>query len=206
MTKQETWNGVREFLRAGRYFELMSTVQAVDVQAYAADGRVLHDERGVTTGYAIDRRNLMVDAQGRLRQQDMFVRIEITTQALEAVKFIITDGISGYRASSDISDRGGRQLGTLSAAAHTNFAMVLGVGNTQIRAANANRRMLVIQNADLAESVWIRTDGVAATAAAPALKIGPGQTFAPPVPPTGVINGIRGGATDVTVTVFEAET
>jgi hypothetical protein len=112
MTKNETWNGQRDFPITGHYLEILSTVNTIDIKAFAADGSVLHDERAVQTGYYIDRRGILVDSDGRLIPSEPFVRLEITTGALEAVKFVVSDGLSGSRGSIDVSDRGGRLIGT----------------------------------------------------------------------------------------------
>lgn len=204
MTKEETWNGTRHFPVPGRWFEVLSAPTTIDVRAYAADGRVLCDEKGVTTGYSIDRRGIMVDRQGRLSQPEPFARIEIDTPSSQTIEFVITDGASGYRGSSDVSDRAGRVLGTLAGSAHTQTNHTVGAVSAPLKAALSTRKYLAIQNQSATEDIYVRTDGGAAAANNTSFRIGPGQTWEPTVPPTGQINAIRGAAADAAVNVIEA--
>ena len=112
MTRIETFNGLRHFPLAGRYFELLSTVQAVDVVFYDKNDQVISTDKQVEEGFFVDRRGLKVDETGKLVPVEPFVRFEITTQANEAVKFQVTDGYSGQRSAlADVTDRGTRLLG-----------------------------------------------------------------------------------------------
>lgn len=112
MTRNETFNGLREFPIPGHYFELISTVSAVDVTVFGEGDRVLSRELQVSQGWIHDRRGLMVDADGRLRNQEPFTRVEITTGANEAVKFAISDALTTNRSvPADITDRAARLLG-----------------------------------------------------------------------------------------------
>jgi hypothetical protein len=100
-TRNETWTGAREFPIVGHYFELLSTVNAVDLVFFDADGRVIAQESAMEEGYFIDRRGLAP-----------FAHFTITTSGAEAVKFIVTDGFSGNRSvPADITDRAARLLG-----------------------------------------------------------------------------------------------
>lgn len=74
-----------------------------------------------------------------------------------------------------------------SAPAHSTVSV--GVADTLLLAANANRKSLLIQNTHPTADLWIRVDGVAAAAAAPAIRIGPGGNYEPDVIPTGQIRG-----------------
>lgn len=219
MTFDEVWSGLREFPCKGRYFELLSTGAAVNVKAYAADGKVLADEKGVQQGFWVDR-----------RAQEPFERIEIdAVGGATAIKFLITDGMSGNRSVpaditddaarllgivsvSDITDDAARVLGIVSVSAtvapaglaYTNASKTAAVASAQILAALASRRYLLIQNQSLTEDAYISTDGSAATVGGDSLKLAPGQTWEPLIPPTGEIRAIRGAAADVTLHTIEA--
>jgi hypothetical protein len=100
----ETWNGRRDFPVVGRYFELLSTVNAVDIEAFDEHGRLLERLDDVEEGFFMDRRGTTP-----------FARIAITTGANEAVSFLVTDGFSGNRSvPADITDRAARLLGVVS--------------------------------------------------------------------------------------------
>lgn len=87
MTKEELLeSGVNEYPIAGHYFELLETLNPVDVKLYNRDGHVLHDDRQVEAGYFVDRRGV-----------EPFARIELTPGASESVKFLVSDGLAGTR-------------------------------------------------------------------------------------------------------------
>lgn len=90
MTKEETWSGLREFRRAGHYFELLEVAAGVevDVTVYGKNDRVLYAGSGLTAGFVVDRRGV-----------EPFERVEITTPSSTAVKFTITDGFAGQKAA-----------------------------------------------------------------------------------------------------------
>lgn len=100
MTRNETFIGLREFVVTAHYFELLATVNPVDIKIYGRDGVVLADDRQVESGYFHERHGLAA-----------FERIEITTGGNEAVKWIISDGTSGNRKAADVIDRAARLLG-----------------------------------------------------------------------------------------------
>jgi hypothetical protein len=177
MTKNETFNGVRDFPITGHYFELLSTVNPVDVVLYGANDVVLARESQVTAGYYVDR-----------RAKDRFERIEITTGGNEAVKFFVTDGTGGQKtAPTTVS-----AIVPATGLAHSPSGVTVGAASTVVLAANANRKYLLIQNQSTTDDVYIRTDGGIAVADKTALKLQPGQVWEPPVAPTGAINAIRG--------------
>lgn len=184
MTREESWSGLREFIATGRYFELLSTENAVDVAVYSARGELLHDERGVESGYYIDRRGV-----------EPFARIEIRTGAAETVKFIVTDGLSGSKsAPSTISDDASTRT------AYVQDGVSLGAVDAQLLAANTNRKLLVIQNQDAAVAIYVTFDGSAATADRESFKIAAGGHFEPRVVPTGEVRAISAsGNVDVHV-------
>ena len=101
MTRNETFSGRREFPIAGHYFELLSTVSAVDLEFFDSAGRMIANELQIEEGYFVDRRGV-----------GPFARFAVITGASEAVKFLVTDGFSGQRSAlSDVTDRAARLLG-----------------------------------------------------------------------------------------------
>lgn len=102
-TKNETFNGQREFPITARYFELLATVNPVDVLILDQAGTVLADDRAVEAGYWHERQEN--------RGLQPFARIIITTGGAEAVKFLTSDGTSGNRKAADVIDRAARLLG-----------------------------------------------------------------------------------------------
>lgn len=87
--------------------------------------------------------------------------------------------------------------------AHACTAATAGATASTILEANGARKVLTIQPLD--GDVWIRTDGQAATAAAPSLKIVSGRDYSPPESqvPSASISIIRAGSSNVSVTVVE---
>jgi hypothetical protein len=189
MNKNETFNGLRDYPVTGHYFELLSTVNPVDVTLYGEGDVVLASEKQVITGYYVDRRG-----------KEPFQRFEITTGALEAVKWFATDGTGGQKTASAVV----AQTVPASGLAHSPSSVNLGAGSTPLLAANANRKYLLIQNQSPTEDIYIRTDGGAAVADKTAFKLSGGQTWEPPVAPTGAINAIRGAGVAVDVHVIQA--
>lgn len=187
-TRNETFNGLREFPLTGVYFELLSTVNAVDVTAYAQDGRVLSSEKAVQAGFWIDRRN-----------KEPFVRIEITTGASEAVKFLATDGMSGNRSVPSTISSTVFPIGNT----HVQAKKTVTNASASMLAANASRRYLCVQNQDATGNIYIRTDGAAAVADASCVKIGPGQMWEPLVPPLGAVFAIGDIASNANVMALE---
>lgn len=134
-----------------------------------------------------------------------FDALRITAAGNDVISILVTDG--QFRRTgriSDVTDRASRVLGTLAGAAHANNAKTAGAASAALLAANAARKYLAIQNQDATQSVYVRTDGGAAVADNTSVKIAPGQTWEPPVPPVGAVNAIRGGASDVLLQVVEA--
>lgn len=189
-TRTQTWNGPQIFEITGHYFELKSTVNAVNVRLFAIDGRVLCDERSERAGFVHDRRGA-----------EAFTRIEITTTANEAVSFYFSDGYSGTKSVSTVVSSTVFPIGNN----HTQAAVTVTNASGALLAANANRRYLQIQNQDAAGTIWVRTDGGgAATADGACVQIGPGESWSPAVPPLGALTAIGDLASNATVNVIEA--
>lgn len=94
MTREETWNGHRPFSITGWHFELLKTAGPVDVKIYRA-GTLIASATDIEAGY-----EYRVPATLR-----PFDRIEITTDASEAVKFAFSDGAESYKPRALWYDR-----------------------------------------------------------------------------------------------------
>lgn len=85
-TIEETWSGLKQFGLSFRYFRLLETVNPVTVKL---GGRTLNGDEVLQD----------VEAgawhEARAGEGD-FAFLQITTQGSEAVKFVISDGRSGY--------------------------------------------------------------------------------------------------------------
>jgi len=88
--------------------------------------------------------------------------------------------------------------------AHSYSSPAVSNASGQKIAANANRKYLAVQNQDAAGNVWIRGDGVVAVAGVPCLKLRPGESWEPPVAPTGAVMAIGDIANNPNVTFIEA--
>lgn len=194
-TRNETFNGIREFPIAGAYFELLSTVNPVDLKFFDAKGDVISDERQVSAGQWVDRRGNGPDGKPLTH----FVRFEITTGASEAVKFTATDGTSGSRVAPTAITSNVQPLGL----SHIQAKVAVTNASGTLLAANATRRFVSVQNPSAAGNIWIRTDGAAAVADATCFKVEPGQVWEPIVPPLAAIKAIGDLAT-VDIQVIEA--
>jgi hypothetical protein len=196
MTKNETFSGRREFPIAGHYFELLSTVSVVDLEFFDSDGRMIANELQVEEGYFVDRRGVRP-----------FARFAIITGASEAVKFLVTDGLSGQRSAlADVTSSPTRQLGIVSESGQAHVAAAKTVTTTAANhlAALATRKYLCIQNQDAAGIIYVRCDGTAATATAASLKMAPGDVWEPKVVPTGAVSAIGDIASNANVHMIEA--
>lgn len=121
---------------------------------------------------------------------DDYTILKITNPSLQAVKFVLADDDAGFdRAFGTVSVD---SIAALSGVAETNTLGSATAASVLLSAANLSRKYCSLQvPSGAAAGVWIRTDGGAATSAAPSIEILPGQTWAPLVPPTGQINVIR---------------
>ena len=196
-TRNETFNGLREFPISGAYFELLQIVNPVDLKFYDANGVVICDEKQVSAGHWVNRAGNNIDG----KPLSHFVRFEITTSANEAVKFTATDGTSGSRVSPANIISTVIPLGL----AHTQAKKTVTNASTTLLAANATRRYLFVQNQDPTGDIYIRTDGGgAAVADASAVRLRPGDVWEPAVPPLAALTAIGSIASNANVQVTEA--
>lgn len=85
-----------------------------------------------------------------------------------------------------------------SSVTHTSTTVSVLITNTALLVANPSRRYLQIQNQDATNPIWVRCDGVAATADGNAVKIAAGLTWIPLGVPIGACAGISTGGTVIT--------
>lgn len=109
-------------------------------------------------------------------------------QVSSVIRGELNQGTANYQTIQ--VDSGGRLLSVSGGLTHTSAAVSVLVTNTVVLAANTSRRFLSIENQDAANAIWIRCDGVAATADNNGYKILAGQTWMPSGVPIGACNGI----------------
>jgi len=81
-TIEETFNGAKIFPVAGRYFRLLATLNAVDVE-FGVGNKFFEKLAGVEAG-----------AWAKVARE--FTHVRVRTSASETVKFVVTDGEAGY--------------------------------------------------------------------------------------------------------------
>jgi hypothetical protein len=170
-TVEQTWAGKNSFAVSGRYFRLLSCVNAVDI-VFFMRGQKIGEALGFDAGLAADGLD--------------FDRIELTTAGEENVKFIISNSPIRYdRLSGDVQV-------TNTAGPYTNSrATVLSSGVTLLLAADANRRYVLVQNNDAAVALRVTMDGVDPTTAQGVRVPAGGSYECPPgFAPTGAIKAI----------------
>lgn len=155
-TIQETFAAgeTKRFYVPGQYFRILTNTNPVDV-SFLRSGRKTGENAS------------QVDAGYYAQPDGGFEAVEIYSATAQTVKIAIAMGTGGYDrtiGSVSILNTGGVFAG--SAPAVTN-------ADTQILAANLNRRYLLIQNQDAAGNVWVKFGG-AANAGAGSVKIPPG--------------------------------
>lgn len=133
--------------------------------------------------------------------RERFNLVEITSTINQVVIFHVARGrisvsvFSGSVVVNNVTENG----------VHVPAAVQVSNVSVQLKAANAARKYLLVQNIDPVTNLYVRGDGVAATANNASLKIPPGGVWEPKVPPTGQVNGIMDAVTAVNnVHVIEA--
>lgn len=179
-TINQTFNGLTEWLVEGNYFKLLAAASPVRVELFLR-GRLVLLATAATAGFY---------------QRVQFDQVKITSSASLAVSFMAAPDEGGNDSfTGNVSING---------LAHTQTAVTAGIASAQALAANANRKYLAIQNQSSSEDVYVRTDGGAAAVSNASFRVGPGQTWEPPIAPTGQVNVIRGAAADAAINVIEA--
>lgn len=115
-----------------------------------------------------------------------FDEARVTSPSVQTVVLDIYRGrVGADRVAGSVSVSAGPS------GAHTVTAVTISNADAAIIAANPNRKYLLIQNRDAAESLYIRTDGGAAAVSAICLELPPGGVYEPACVPTGAVRGIR---------------
>jgi hypothetical protein len=174
-----------EWVIAGGYFKLLAATIACDVELWNGGRRVL-DARSSSQGFY---------------QRTDFDKVVITpTSGTPAITFLAAGDEGGNDSLSGSVGISSPAIGV----AHSPSAQVAGAASAQILAANASRRYLAIQNQSATEDAYVHTNGGPAAVNSTSTRIRPGETWEPPVAPTGAIFAIRGAAANVDLNVIEA--
>lgn len=166
----------------GNFLRVMSAAAALTVRTFK-NGQVLTESVGVGAGYAEE-------------FSDYFNEVEIYSATEQTIQLVIRNGSKVY---FDAPPTGNVNIQNLPAAqgAFTQSRATVTNANQQILAANANRRYLLIQNNDTAQTMRVTVNGVAATAST-GFRIAAGGTFeVPNFAVTGAINVIMEAASAV---------
>lgn len=174
-----------KFTDQGNFLRVMSAVAALTVRTYK-NGQVLTESVGVGAGYAEE-------------FSDIFHEVEVYSATTQAIQLVIRFGSKVYfdaPPTGNVNISG--QVHTVQDnvnGAFTQSRASVSNANTQILAANANRRYLLIQNNDAGQTLRVTVDGNAATATA-GFRVAAGGVFEiPNFAVTGAINVIFENAT-----------
>lgn len=185
-TYTQTFNGQQRFSLPGRMFRLLATVNPVRVELYRG-GAVVSTADEVAAGFWVE--------------GEEFDAVQITTGALEAIKFLVGENRAGFDAPPT-----GDVVVTNQPAAHGEYAQAAAtVTNASglLLAVNTARSMLLVQNNHATGNIFVTTNGAAATTAN-GIKIAPGGVLLLDVfTPTGAINAIGDVASNTAVVVVE---
>lgn len=171
-----------EFYEAGDFFRLLECNNPVDVRFYTNEAEQVKAE-GISEGYA---EHFSVQ----------FQRIKITSVTTQTLQFVVR---LGNTVAYDAPPVGAALQG-----AFTQTNATVTSASALLKAANASRRYLFIQNNDASGDIYITLDGSASTAAK-GIKIGANggayelQGFVP----VGAINAIGSIASNANIVVVE---
>jgi len=175
-----------KFHEIGNYFHLLETESAVDVRFFK-NGAIFAEAIGMEGGF------FSQPVSG-------FDAIELASAGAQTIKFAISDGTGGYNRTTgtvQVSNLETRQ------GAFTQAQKTVTNASAELLAANAARRMLLIQNNHATGNIFVTTDGSAATAAN-GIKISPGSLILLDVfCPEGAVNAIGDIASNAAVIVVE---
>lgn len=176
-----------EFNVTGDFFRLMAATQTLTVEFYR-QGAEIAEAAGVSVGYAERFRN------------GKFDRIAIVNGAnAQTVQIVARDGADVLYDTPP----NGQVTVTNTGGAFTQSQHTVTNASGQLRAANAARRYLLIQNNDPSGIVYVNVSGAAATVAAGvAIPAGGSYELANYVP-TGAINAIGSIASNANVVTVE---
>jgi hypothetical protein len=175
-----------EFTEPADFFRVLESVPTDLSLIFYAAGREVARSESIEAGYAE-------------KFEQPFDKVRISSAAGGLIEFVTRLGgdVRYDRAPSGTVTVTGRQ------GAFTQTQTTVTNASTLLRAANSNRRYLMIQNKDTSGILYVTLDGTAATTAK-GLEVFPGgsieiQGFAP----NGIINAIGSIASNVNVIVVE---
>lgn len=176
-----------EFAMQGDFFRLMQASLPLLIQFYR-NGAEIAEADQVLAGYAERFRNVKFD------------RIAITNGGTsQSIQIAARDGND---VAYDTPPNGNVTI-TNTGGAFTQSQHTVTTTSGQLRAANALRRYLLIQNNDTTGTVYVNVAGAAATVAA-GIAIGPGGSYElGNFVPTGAINAIGSIASNANVVTVE---
>jgi len=173
-----------EFTESADFFRMLNAQQVVTVEFYR-NGAKIGEAIDIGTGYAE-------------RVPDGFDRIAITTATTQTVQFVT-------RLGGDVryDQLAGAVTVTNTGGTFTQSAATVTTTSSQLKAANAARRYLLIQNNDTTGVIYVRVDGATATAAT-GIKVAAGGSYElQGYVPTGAITAIGSIASNANVLVVE---
>lgn len=177
----------KEFREECDYFRILSSSGTSVDLVFIRDGAVLSDAAGISPGYS----------EEWTRPIDT---VRITAQTTQTLKFVMR---IGSKVNYDVPP-GGTLVFPAAQGPYTSTAPAIAVTSTSIAAANTGRKKIEIQNNDPAITIWVNFSGVAAVAAPPSIKIGPGGSYSEQnYPPTGQIFAIAVTTANPLITVLE---
>jgi len=177
-----------KFTDQGNFLRVMSAVAALTVRTYKT-GQVLTESVGVGAGYAEE-------------FSDYFNEVEIYSATTQAIQLVIRLGSKVYfdappTGNVNISGQVHTVQDNVNGVFSQNRATLTNVNQT-ILAANANRRYLMIQNNDTAQTMRVSLNGSAATPST-GFRVPPsGSLEVPNFAVTGAINVIMEAASALT--------
>lgn len=164
---------IKPYTMRGNFLRLESA-NLVDVDFYRGGQLLPENLRSASSGYWA-------------QPEGGFDEARVTSPSIQTVVLDIYRGrVGADRVAGAVSVSAGPS------GAHAASSVVVSNANVLILAANPNRKYLLIQNRDPAESLYLRTDGGAAAVSAACMELPPGAVYEPALVPTGDIRGIRG--------------
>lgn len=174
----------RLFHLVGSYFELIDAPSAVNV--------ILTDRAGAQRG-----RMMAAEASFNLKNTE-FETVQLTSATAQTIRFAYGTGEAGTRRAA-----GSVSIANVSGA-FDHLAHTVTNASAQLRAADATRRYLLIQNNDASGDIYVRLDGAAATVAN-GIKIPAGGSYElQGFVPTGAITAIGSLPSNANVLTVEA--
>ena len=177
----------KEFRERCSYFRILSSSGTSVDLVFLRNGSVVGDAIGISPGYS-EKWDNPIDS------------VRITAQATQTIKFVMR---IGSEVNYDVPP-GGTLVFPSTQGPYTQTAPAIALTSTSILAANTGRKKIEIQNNDPSTTIWVNFAGVAAVAAPPSVKIGPGGSYTEAdYPPTGQIFAIAVTTANPLITVIE---